>query len=49
MSDDIGQLERDIRRRIEKAEGGPRISRENVGELLLHLSDEYRDPEADDE
>jgi len=44
MSDDIGRLEADLRRRIEKAEQSGRMDRDDIGRLLLSLSDEYRDP-----
>ena len=47
MSDDIGQLEADLRARIDRGfvNGGPRITRDDISDLLERLADEYNDPD----
>ena len=43
MSDDIGQLEADLRARIDRARQRG-VAADEIGTMLLYLSDEYRTP-----
>ena len=44
MSDDIGQCERDIRCRVERALFNGRMTRDDVGQLLESIAQEYKEP-----
>lgn len=45
MGEDIRELERSIRQEIDDVIKTGDVPRNDVGELLLSLSDEYREPE----